>query len=263
MTLTIAISNQKGGVAKTTTCVSLGAALVERGQEVMVVDLDPQANLSLALGTNPSGRHRTVADVLLGNHSAVSVSRETSLPGLDLMPANEDLRLVEKFLHVRESYEYTLRRAIHQTSLYEVILCDCPPALGSITINALTAADLLLIPTQCEYFSAHGLNKILELVDQVRERTNPQLSYRILVTMFDRRNRVHHTILSQIQEAFGDAVLKSMIEVDTKLRESPFFGQPITSYAPSSRAAQQHRALAEELMQYAQQKTAQPGTKSV
>ncbi len=254
----ITISNQKGGVAKTTTCASLGAALVEHGQEVLVVDLDPQANLSLALGAPPTGRHRTVTDILLGNHTAISVSRETALPGLDLVPANEDLRLVEKFLHVRENYETTLSRALAQAPAYRMILCDCPPALGAITLNALNAADLLLIPTQCEYFSAHGLNKVLELVRQVRETSNPHLSYRILVTMFDRRNRVHHTIHDQIKEAFGEALLEHVIEIDTKLREAPLFGQPITRYAPNSRAALQYRLLAEELMQYAQQKAAEP-----
>jgi chromosome partitioning protein len=258
MSTVIAISNQKGGVAKTTTCVSLGAALVEQNHEVLVIDMDPQANLSLALGVNPAGLRRTVADVLLGNYTPVSVSRETVMPGLDLMPANQDMQLVEKFLYVRQDYEHTLRKALQQTSPYEVILCDCPPSLGAITVNALTAADLLLIPTQCEYFSAHGLNEVLDFVRNIRERTNAHLSYRLLITMFDRRNRVHRSIFEQIKTAFGEAVLDTTIEVDTKLRESPVFGQPITSYAPNSRAAEQYRALAEELMRHAQQKTKQP-----
>jgi chromosome partitioning protein len=256
MTLIIAISNQKGGVAKTTTCVSLGAALVELGNEVLAIDLDPQANLSLALGVNPANLHRTVADVLLGNHSPLAVSRETSLPGLDLLPANQSMQMVEKFLHVRENHEHALSAALARLTAYNIILCDCPPALGSITLNALTAADLLLIPTQCEYFSAYGLNEMLDLVRNVRERTNPRLSYRIAVTLFDRRNRIHKTIREQIQNAYGDALLVNAIEIDTKLRESAVFGQPITGYAPASRAATQYRALAQELMQYAQQKTA-------
>jgi len=256
MSIIIAVSNQKGGVAKTTTCVSLGAALVERGLEVLAVDLDPQANLSLALGVNSGTLRRSVADVLLGNHTPVGVSRETSLPGLDVMPASQDLNLVEKFLAVRPNYEYALRQALAHAGTYDVILCDCPPSLGIIPINAYTAADLLIIPTQCEYFSAQGLGEVFDLVRKVRERTNPHLSYRILVTMFDRRNRIHHTLLEHLRAAFGDAVLQTTIEVDTKLRESPVVGQPITRYAPHSRGALQYRALAEELSCYVKQETA-------
>ncbi len=248
----IAISNQKGGVAKTTTTVSLGAAIVQRGHEALCVDLDPQANLTLSLGVKPSSLRRTVADIFMGNHTPISVSRETSLPGLDLMPANQDLQLVEKFLHVRQNHATTLRDALARAPAYEYVLLDCPPALGNITLNALTAADILLVPTQCEYFSAHGLGEIVETVRYVRAHTNPRLTYRVLVTLFDRRNRVHHTLYAQIKNAFGPALCDSIIEIDTKLRESQVFGQPITVFAPKSRAALQYQALAEELMRYAQ-----------
>jgi chromosome partitioning protein len=259
MTTVIAIGNQKGGVAKTTTCVSLGAAFVERGQEVLALDLDPQGNLSLALGVDTRGLRRGMADVLLGNNSAVSVSRETTVPGLDIIPANPDMHLVEKFLTVRANYEYTLRQALVLAANYELVLFDCPPSVGPLPFTALTAADLLVIPTQCEYFSTHGLGEVMDLIARVRARTNPNLSYRLLVTMYDRRNRVHRTILEQLRGAFGSAVLDTVIEVDTKLRESPVFGQPITRYAPKSRAALQYRALAEELSVYVQrEKAAQP-----
>jgi chromosome partitioning protein len=200
----IAISNQKGGVAKTTTAVSLGAAIVQRGHEVLCVDLDPQANLTLALGVKPASLRRTVADVFMGNNTPISVSRETALPGLDLMPANQDLQLVEKFLHVRQNHANTLRDALAHAPSYEYVLLDCPPALGNITLNALTAADILLVPTQCEYFSAHGLGQIVETVRYVREHTNPRLTYRVLVTMFDRRNRVHHTLYAKISGGIKD-----------------------------------------------------------
>jgi chromosome partitioning protein len=255
----IAVSNQKGGVAKTTTTVSLGAAMVERGLEVLAVDLDPQANLSLALGVRTQALRRGVADVLLGNLSAVSVSRETALPGLDVLPANGDMHLVEKFLTVRQNYEYALRTALAEAGSYNAVICDCPPSVGAIAYTAMTAADLLVIPTQCEYFSTHGLGEVLELVTRVRAKTNPHLSYRLLVTMFDRRNRVHRTVLEQLKGAFPGAVLETTIEIDTKLRESQVFGQPITVYAPKSRAAGQYRALAEELSVYVQrEKTPQP-----
>ena len=254
----IAISNQKGGVGKTTTSVSLGAAIVQRGHEVLGVDLDPQANLTLALGVKPASLRRTVADVLMGTLSPVSASRETGLPGFDLLPANHDLQLVEQFLHTRANHATTLQHLLKQATAYEYIICDCPPALGHITLNALTAADVLLIPTQCEYYSAYALNEMLDTVRYVREHTNPRLSYRILITLFDRRNRVHHTVYEQIKTAFGHSVCATIIEIDTKLRESQVFGQPITAYAPQSRAAQQYRSLAEELTRDAQaQKTAQ------
>lgn len=255
----VAVSNQKGGVAKTTTCVSLGAAFVERGHEVLALDLDPQGNLSLALGVNTRDLRRGVADVLLGNNTAMSVSRETVVPGLDIIPSNSDMQLVEKFLTVRPNYEYALRQALALTSSYEIVLFDCPPSVGALPFTALTAADLMVIPTQCEYFSTHGLGEVMDLVARVRSRTNPHLNYRILATMYDRRNRVHRTILDQLRGAFGSAVLETTIEIDTKLRESPVFGQPITQYAPKSRAALQYRALAEELSVYVQrEKAAQP-----
>ena len=255
----IAVGNQKGGVAKTTTTVSLGAALVERGLEVLAVDLDPQANLSLSLGVKRGSVRRGVADVLLGNLTAGSVSRETTVPGLDVLPANADMHLVEKFLTVRQNYEYALREALAHTARYDVVICDCPPSVGAIPFTALTAAGLLLIPTQCEFFATHGLGEVLELVTRARERTNPKLRYRILVTMFDGRNRIHRTVLAQLRGAFPGAVLETIVEMDTKLRESQVFGQPITTYAPQSRAALQYRALAEELSVYAQpEKTPQP-----
>jgi len=257
MQTVIAVSNQKGGVAKTTTTVSLGAAMVERGLEVLAVDLDPQANLSLSLGVRTHALLRGVADVLLGNLSVISVSRETALAGLDVLPANSDMHLVEKFLTVRQNYEYSLRTALEQAPTYDMVICDCPPSIGALPYTAMTAAHLLLIPTQCEYFSTHGLAEVLDLVKRVRERTNPHLSYRLLITMFDRRNRVHRNVRDQLNAAFPGAVLETAIEIDTKLRESQVFGQPITSYAPKSRAAGQYRALAEELSIYVQREKAQ------
>lgn len=259
MRTVIAIGNQKGGVAKTTTCVSLGAALVERGLEVLAIDLDTQANLSLGLGAGVDGLRRGSADILLGNATAVSVSRQTSVPGLDVVPANADMFLVERFLTVRPGYETVLRQAVAQTPGYAAVLFDCPPSVGPVPYAALAAADLLVIPTQAEFFSTHGLGEVLDLVERVRAKVNPGLRYRLLVTMFDRRNRVHRTIIEQLRGTFGEAVLETVIEVDTKLRECPVFGQPITVYAPNSRASIQYRALAEELSVYVQrQEAAQP-----
>ena len=252
MTVTIAISNQKGGVAKTTTCLSLGACLAELGQSVLLIDLDPQANLTLSLGLRPQELRHTVGDALLGNTSLVSVSRESSIFDLDIVPANQELVVLDKILYGRQGYEFHLKNGLNAMGedLYDIVLTDCPPSFGTLTLNALTAADLLIIPVQCEYYAAHSLRQVVELVRLVRDRTNPRLIYRVLVTMYDRRNKICQAILEQMRRGLSKALFKTVIEVDTKLRESPAFAQPITLYAPKTRGTQQYRALAEELMNH-------------
>jgi chromosome partitioning protein len=250
MTTTIAISNQKGGVAKTTTCLSLGACLAELGHSVLLIDLDPQAHLTASLGVEPEKVYRSVADALLGNASLVSVSRETSIPGLDLAPANQGLALIDKVLYGNAGYEYRLARRLElvDRDLYDFILIDCAPAFGSITLNAMTAADVLLIPTQCEYYAARSLRRVLGLARLVQQKTNPGLKYRLLVTLYDQRNRICRLILEQLQRELSQVMFETVIEVDTKLRESPAYAQPITLYAPNTRGAEQYRALAREVM---------------
>jgi chromosome partitioning protein len=251
----IAVGSQKGGVSKTTTTLSLGACLAQRndqpGHTVLLVDLDPQANLTMALGVNPSNLRRMIGDVLLEQSSLVAVSRESAVPQLDLVPANQGLLVLDKILFGRPGFEYRLRRQLGDAIArhYEVVLFDCPPAFGTLTMNALTAADLLLIPVPCDYFSARSLQQFLELVDLLRNNTNSALRYRILITMFDKRNRISHIIHDQIRRKYGNAVLNTFISIDTKLRESPVMGQPITQYAPNSRSAHEYYALASELME--------------
>lgn len=258
MPYVIAVGNQKGGVAKTTTAATLSAAFAERGCAVLAVDLDPQANLGLAFGLKAATLQQGVADVLLGNLPLESATRPTAWPGLTLLPANPEMHLIERFLPTHPHHEFALRQALAHASMYEVVVIDCPPSLGVLSTVAWAAADLLLIPTQCEFFSAHGLTEVLDLVRDVRARVNPGLNYRFLVTLFDRRNNIHRGILAQLQQAFGIAALQTTIEVDTKLRESQMFGEPITHYAPTSRAAQQYRTLAEELSVYVQKEKAAP-----
>jgi len=258
MTYVVAIANEKGGVAKTTTTLSLGAAMVERRQEVLLVDLDPQANMTLALGLKAQALDRTIADALLGDRSVLQMSRETALPGLDLVPANHELTFAERYLAVRDGFEFLLRRALEPASSYDAILIDCPPSVGILTQSALAAANLLIIPTQPEYFSAHALRAMLDLIRITRQRSNPRLRYRLLLTMVDQRNRIHRTLLDQIRTAFGQAVFNTVIEIDTRLRESPLVGQPITTYAPTSRAAQQYRELSQELSHYVEETVGTP-----
>ena len=255
----IAIANEKGGVAKTTTVISLGGALAQTGREVLLIDLDTQANLSLGLGVDPMRVRRSIADVLLNSASLLSVSRETSIPGLDLVPANAEMGLAERFLPVRQNYDKILKNVLQNNaavSAYQYIILDCPPSLGAVTTNALTAADFVIAPTQPEYFSAYGLRSLMAAIRRVRSQSNPNLAYYILVTMLDRRNRIHRTMLEQLLATFGDGLLKTVIEIDTKLRESTVAGLPITHYYPKSRSAGQYSALAQELLENVEQETA-------
>ena len=251
MFTTIAINNQKGGVAKTTTCLSLGACLAEMGYTVLLIDLDPQAHLTLSLGFEPDKMRRTISDALLASTSLLSVSRESNIFDLDIVPANQELALVDKLLYGRNGYEFHLKHrlsAIAQEGFYEVVLIDCPPSFNALSLNALTAADLLIIPVQCEYYAARSLKRIMHLARLVQTKTNPNLTYQMLVTMYDRRNKICRIIYDQMQQELSRMLSKTIIEVDTKLRESPVFGQPITHYAPETRGAHQYRALAQELM---------------
>jgi chromosome partitioning protein len=251
MSYTIAVSNEKGGVAKTTSTLSLGAGLAELNHRVLLVDLDPQANLSLALGLETGEVEITSANVLLENVPIRSAIRRTDVANLDLVPSNSRIENAEQYLPLRSNYLSTLRNALLTGALtYEYVLLDCPPALGAITLNALSAADLLIIPTQAEYFSAYALRNMMGSIRRIRQESNPNLAYRILVTLLDRRNRTHRNIFEQLQTTFGQGVFTTVIEIDTKLRESPIAGMPITQYRPTSRGSQQYRILAQELMDY-------------
>ena len=255
MTYTIAISNEKGGVAKTTTTLSLGAALAEASQRVLLIDLDPQANLTLALGFEPGKMEKTSGEILLDGSPLLDSRRETSLDNLDIIPANNGLEQAEQVLPIYLNYTTRLRNAVESAKPlpYQAILIDCPPSLGAITVNALAAADLLVIPTQAEYFSAYALRDMMTIIRQVRSEDNPKLAYRILVTLLDQRNRTHRDIRDQLERTFGVGLFRTVIEIDTKLRESPILGMPITQYKPTSRGALQYKSLAEELIQYVQQ----------
>ena len=254
MSYVIAVSNEKGGVAKTTTTMSLGAALVEHGKRVLLIDLDTQGNLTLAAGLEPTEQEKTSRDVLLDGESPTTAISQTRTPYLDIIPANSRMDQAESLLPVRLDYASLLREAIQREVLvYDYTLLDCPPMLGAITLNALTAANLLIIPTQAEYFSAYALRDMMALVRRVRSETNPALAYRILITLLDQRNRTHRTIREQLQQTFGAGLFDTVIEVDTKLRESPIAGTPITQFKPGTRGSLQYRALAQELSEYVEQ----------
>lgn len=260
MSIIVAVSNEKGGVAKTTTTLSLGSAVAEMGQRVLLVDLDPQANLTLALGYEPAESVRTSANVLIESMPVQNAIRKTEFERLDLVPGNGRIESAEQYLPIRTNYLTTLRTALEPSSRlgYDYVFLDCPPSLGAITLNALAAANLLLIPTQAEYFSAYALRNMMSTIRRIRKEANSGLAYRILVTMMDRRNRTHRSIHEQLVATFGEGVFNTVIELDTKLRESPIAGQPITRYKPTSRGSLQYRVLAEELIEYAKETSQQP-----
>lgn len=259
MTYFISITNEKGGVAKTTTALSLGAALVESGKRVLLVDLDPQANLTLALGADPLNGHATILNTFTQQSPIHELWRESGIPGLFLIPSNHDLGFSERILPAHPDYEYTLKKAFNNSHLpFDYVIFDCPPFLGSMVVNALTASQLLIIPTQAEYFSIYALKNMMSLIRRVRAKTNPGLTYRLLLTMFDRRNRIHRTLSEQLRTNFGNGVLETVIMVDTRLRESSIAGLPIIYHAPKSRSATQYRELAQEILQYVEKAIAQP-----
>jgi len=256
MAYAIAFCHQKGGVGKTTTTLALGACFAERGIRPLLVDLDPQANLTANLGLEPDDLALSVADVLAGGADPARVVRTTAVKGIDILPSNASAPKIGRRLDRLPDYEFLLRRALQEfpPEKYDAVLIDCPPSVGPLTVNALTAADLLILPTQCEYYSVQALKEMLDLVSDVRAQMNPRLTYRILATMFDGRGKFHAMMLEQLRECFGEGLLDTVIGFDSKLREAQAAGMPVTAYAPHSRGADQYRLLAGELLAYVDQK---------
>lgn len=259
MTVILSITNEKGGVAKTTTSVSIGAALVEEGRRVLLIDLDSQANLTLALGVNPLESSHTIVEALLENTGLDRLWQETGIPNLYLIPANQQMSYVERLLPGRQGYETILKNHLQQAELpFDFVIFDCPPFLGAVVLNALTASHLLIIPTQAEYFSIYALKNMMALIRRVRAQTNPDLTYRLLLTMYDRRNKIHRTLYEQLRASFGHGLLQTVIMVDTRLRESHIAGLPIVYHSPNSRAAFQYRDLAREIQTHVEETFTQP-----
>lgn len=258
MACIIAFANEKGGVAKTTTTLSLGAALAEIGAKVLLVDLDAQANLSLALGIQRDQVHYSFANMVMDAMPLQQIIMPTYLENMYILPANAEMGAAERFLPIRPHYETTLRDMLAEyAAQYDYILLDCPPFLGAVTCTALTACNLLIMPTQPEYFSIAALRSMIAMIRRVRSTSNPALAYRLVLTMHDRRNRIHRTLTEQLRGTFGTGLFETIIDIDTRLRESPIAGQSILTHAPKSRAAAQYRSLAQEIIQYVQETAAQ------
>ncbi len=246
----IAIANQKGGVGKTTTAVNLGASLAETGHRVLVIDVDPQGNASTGLGIDPTRRSRSTYQVLAAQVPLTEAMVETEVPGLWAVPSTIDLAGAEIELVSQFARETRLARALEAVrGAFDFVLLDCPPSLGLLTVNALTAADELLVPIQCEYYALEGLGQLLENIRLVQQSVNPRLALTgIVLTMFDPRTRLADQVVAEVREYFGPAVYETVIPRSVRLAEAPGFGRPITLYDPSSPGAASYRSLAREVL---------------
>ena len=247
----IAMCNQKGGVGKTTTTINLGAALAELGRKVLLIDFDPQGSLSVGLGINSHALDTSIYDLLMVKGTDPhTVIQPTKVAGMDLLPANIDLSAAEVQLVSEVAREHTLTRAIAPLKKdYDIIVIDCAPSLGLLTVNALTSADGVLIPLECEFFALRGVAMLTDTISKVQERLNNKLELiGILGTMYDPRTLHNREVLDRVEEAFGDKVFITKIRRTVKFPETTVAGEPITTYAPTSPAAQQYRDLAKEVL---------------
>jgi len=250
MARVVAVSNQKGGVGKTTTTVNLAAALAARDRRVLVVDMDPQGNATSGLGVPRTDLTGGIYDVLLGFRDLSSVLTPTEHDGMHLVPATQDLVGAELELVDEAGRERRLRRVLATAREdYDDILIDCPPSLGLLTVNALVAADAVLIPLQAEYYAMEGLGDLLRTVAAVRKSLNPDLRREgILITMTDQRNRLCREVETEARKLFGDGVLRTVIPRNVRLGEAPSYGKPIVQYDPKSAGAHAYMALANEIV---------------
>ncbi len=246
----VAIANQKGGVGKTTTAINLAASLALAEKEILIIDSDPQGNSTSGLGIDRDGLSETVYDVFVGRREMVDVIASTEVEKLSIAPSSIDLLAVEVELVDKPGREAVLKEALEAVAdRFEYILVDCPPSLGLLTLNALVAADSVLIPVQCEYYALEGLGLLSRTVNLVKSSYNPSLEIEgILLTMFDGRNSLSHQVAREVKRHFGDVVYTTVIPRNVTLSEAPGFGRPVMLYDARSRGAQSYFQLAKEIL---------------
>ncbi|WP_304508839.1 ParA family protein [Anaerotignum sp.] len=247
----IAVTNQKGGVGKTTTSINLSASLATNGKKVLVIDADQQGNTTSGLGLDKNNLELTIYNIFLGEAGIVDVKQPTCVEGLEILPANISLTGAEIELIGKEKREFILREELKKVKDdYDFIIVDCPPSLNLITINALTAADTVLVPIQCEYFALEGLEQLLHTINLVKKRLNPFLEIEgIVFTMFDARTNLSLQVVEEVKRSLGSNVYRSIIPRNVRLGEAPSHGLPIHMYDPKSKGAESYALLAEEVIE--------------